>query len=89
MIPGAALLLLSTWIRVVSAKSLVDYSTVQEVNAFLENFFAQEASITQKEWIASLPTNTERIQMKEVCYFIFLHEKPRVSDAALFLNTTA
>uniref|UniRef100_A0A915PHA9 Uncharacterized protein n=1 Tax=Setaria digitata TaxID=48799 RepID=A0A915PHA9_9BILA len=40
-----------------------DFSTVQKVNAYLEQFFASENSITEAEWYESLPTDNERMEM--------------------------
>uniref|UniRef100_A0A915B854 Uncharacterized protein n=2 Tax=Parascaris univalens TaxID=6257 RepID=A0A915B854_PARUN len=50
---------------------ITQFSSIQQLNAYLEKFFATNQSITSKQWQNALPTSTERSQMKELIMDIF------------------
>lgn len=62
----AIFMLVISWFHTFGNSLFADFFTVQKLNAYLEQFFAKEASITAKEWFASLPTDVERLEMKKL-----------------------
>lgn len=54
---------------------ITQFSSVQQLNAYFEKFFATNQSITSQEWHNALPTSIERSQMKKVRCNLSLHYK--------------